>query len=176
MSESPTILIGRCSFWPEARDPEAWLRALVTLGQVAEKSGTTSWTSPRAVGDTLLRGHLSRRGGPGLFGLDHGRAALPRRPNLPTEACETSTAQELEEQPILLGVGLLELSADHSAWQLSTDAQNLLTTWQTADHRQAMDIGQRLAGQTGRGHAGRYQNNCAGHDECRTARRQYWWL
>ena len=139
MSESPTILIGRCSFWPEARDPEAWLRALVTLGQVAEKSGTTSWTSPRAVGDTLLRGHLSRRGVPGLFGLDHGRAALPRRPNLPTEACETSTAQELEEQPILLGVGLLELSADHSAWQLSTDAQNLLTTWQTADHRQAME-------------------------------------
>ena len=64
---------------------------------------------------------------------------MPRRPNLPTEACETSTAQELEEPPILLGVGLLELNADHSSWQLSAEAQNLATAWQAADHRQAME-------------------------------------
>ena len=76
---TPTLLIGRCSFWPEARDPEAWLRALVTLAQAAENAGTQSWTSPRAVGDTVLRGHLSRRGVPGLFGLDTSVAADVRR-------------------------------------------------------------------------------------------------
>ena len=69
MSAAPTLLIGRCSFWPEARDPEAWLRALVALADAASKSGTQSWTSPRALANTVLRGHLSRRGVPGLFGL-----------------------------------------------------------------------------------------------------------
>lgn len=67
MSAEPTLLIGRCSFWPESRDPEAWLRALVALADAAETSGTQSWTSPRAIGDAVLRGHLSRRGVPGLF-------------------------------------------------------------------------------------------------------------
>ena len=116
MSEQPTLLIGRCSFWPEARDPEAWLRALVALSRAAETSGTQTWTSPRTVGDTVLRGHLSRRGVPGLFGMDN------------TEA-----------PAVLNGVGLLEWNAESSAWRLSAAAQELLTTWQTADHRQAME-------------------------------------
>jgi hypothetical protein len=150
MSAPPTILIGRCSFWPEARDPEAWLRALVTLSNAAAKSGTQSWTSPRAVGDTVLRGHLSRRGVPGLFGP------------LPSPGGEGQGEGEglsLSSQ-LLLGVGLLELSAPSGSqppvlrsasdeggstlnpqlsWHLSADAQNLLTTWQTTDHRQAME-------------------------------------
>ena len=116
MSASQTILIGRCSFWPEARDPEAWLRALVTLAQAAEQSGTQTWTSPRLLGNAVLRGHLSRRGIPGLFGLDDTAASA-----------------------VLLGVGFLELNAERSAWQLSNDAQNILTLWQTVDHRQAME-------------------------------------
>ena len=128
MSESPTILIGRCSFWPEARDPEAWLRALVTLSQAAEKSGTKSWTSPRAVGDTVLRGHLSRRGVPGLFGLFPSPGGKDQG-----EGERLSSSSQL-----LHGVGLLELNSDHSMWQLTAEAQNLLTAWQTADHRQAM--------------------------------------
>jgi hypothetical protein len=115
MSTPPTHLIGRCSFWPEARDPEAWLRALVTLSNAAEKSGTQTWTSPRTLGDTVLKGHLSRRGVPGLFGLDD------------------------SEAPSLLGVGLLEWNSGHSFWQLSSEAQNLLTVWQTAEHREAME-------------------------------------
>ena len=135
---TPTLLIGRCSFWPEARDPEAWLRALVTLAQAAENAGTQSWTSPRAVGDTVLRGHLSRRGVPGLFGLDTSVAADVRR--LKTPSSDFSNQHPDTDSPaVLLGVGLLELNADHSAWQLTADAQNLLTTWQAADHRQAME-------------------------------------
>jgi hypothetical protein len=116
MNAPPTILIGRCSFWPEARDPEAWLRALAALAQAAEKSGTKTWTSPRSMGNTGLRGHLSRRGVPGLFGLDDSAASA-----------------------VLLGVGFLELSAERSIWQLSTEAQQLLRSWQTPDHRQAME-------------------------------------
>ena len=116
MTAQQTVLIGRCSFWPEARDPEAWLRALVILAGAAEKSGTQSWTSPRAVGNVVLRDHLSRRGVPGLFGLD-----------------------DTAEPTVLHGVGLLELNEARSAWRLSPQAQVLLTTWQTADHRQAME-------------------------------------
>ncbi|MEI6656527.1 MAG: hypothetical protein WCP45_17325 [Verrucomicrobiota bacterium] len=115
MIKQPTLLIGRCSFWPEARDPEAWFRALVTLAD-AEKSGTQAWTHPRSMSNTVLRGHLSRRGVPGLFGLDS--AAAPA---------------------FLHGVGLLESDAQHSVWQLSAEARELLTIWQTADHRQAME-------------------------------------
>jgi len=139
MSTIPTLLIGRCSFWPEARDPEAWLRALVTLAQAAEKSGTQSWASPRALGDTVLRGHLSRRSVPGLFGLD---SLLRSGEKVSAGRMRSDSGESSEEPPhatILLGVGLLELNADHSEWQLSTDAQNLMTTWQTADHRQAME-------------------------------------
>jgi len=116
MTTPPTLLINRCSFWPEARDPEAWLRGLATLSTAAAQSGTSTWTSPRAVGDTVLRGHVSRRGVPGLFGLD---------------ATQTPS--------LLHGVGLLELDAERSVWQLSAPAQALLTTWRTADHRQAME-------------------------------------
>lgn len=115
MSKQATLLIGRCSFWPEARDPEAWFRALVTLAD-AEKSSTQAWTHPRAMSNTALRGHLSRRSVPGLFGLD----------------CAAAPAA-------LLGVGLLELDAQHSAWRLSAEAGELLTIWQTAEHRQAME-------------------------------------
>lgn len=116
MSGPQNILIGRCSFWPEARDPEAWLRALVTLAQAAEKPDARKWTSPRLVANTVLRGHLSRRGVPGLFGLD-----------------------DSDQPAVLLGVGLLELDAERSNWQLSKEAQQLLRSWQTADHRQAME-------------------------------------
>ena len=116
MSDCIKLLIGRCSFWPEARDPEAWLRALVALSNSAAKSASNAWTSPRAVGDTVLRGHLSRRGVPGLFGLDDSRT--------PT---------------VLDGVGLLELNADRSTWQLSAEAQSLITIWQTAPHQEAME-------------------------------------
>jgi hypothetical protein len=115
MREPATLLIGRCSFWPEARDPEAWLRALGTLAE-AEQSGPQAWTSPRTMSNTVLRGHLSRRGVPGLFGLDSAEAPA-----------------------VLHGVGLLEWDVQHSAWQLSTDARDLLSSWQTADHRQAME-------------------------------------
>lgn len=135
MSTTPALLLGRCSFWPEARDPEAWLRALVTLSEAAAKSGTQSWTSPRAIGDTVLRGHLSRRGVPGLFGRDVSAG---------TKESSRPIGKEGQDQGetragILHGVGLLELNADHSAWQLSSSAQNLLTTWQATDHRQAME-------------------------------------
>ena len=116
MSTPPTLLIGRCSFWPEARDPEAWLRALVTLSNAAEKMDTRTWTSPRIVGDTVLKGHLSRRGVPGLFGLD-----------------------DSDTPSLLLGVGLLEWNSGQSSWQLSREAQNLLNVWQTAEHREAME-------------------------------------
>jgi hypothetical protein len=115
MSKPATLLIGRCSFWPEARDPEAWLRALATLAD-AENSGTQAWTNPRTMSNTVLRGHLSRRGVPGLFGLE-----------------------STDAPAVLLGVGLLEWDAQHSTWQLSAEARELLTIWQTADHRQAME-------------------------------------
>ena len=154
MRAAPTILISRCSFWPEARDPEAWLRALVTLSTAAAQSGTQSWTSPRAVGDTVLRGHLSRRGVPGLFGLDSPVAADVRRLTTPSPHPMGRGEGEGPEQPeaarssILHGVGLLELpshpshssSTSHpAAWQLSADAQNLSAAWQTADHRQTIE-------------------------------------
>jgi len=115
MNQAATLLIGRCSFWPEARDPEAWLRALATLADAAQ-TGTLAWPHPRALGDTVLRGHLSRRGVPGLFGLDS--AAAPA---------------------VLLGVGLLEWDAEHATWKLSTEARELLSVWRTGDHRQAME-------------------------------------
>src|SRR5258705_39642 len=112
MSMPPDLLIGRCSFWPEARDPEAWLRALVTLSNADAQSGM-SWTSPRAVGDIVLRGHLSRRGVPGLFGVEL----------LSSKEHENSHA----EVRLLHGVGLLELSA-HSDSQPST--LNPQRSWQ----------------------------------------------
>jgi hypothetical protein len=141
MTTPPTMLIGRCSFWPEARDLEAWLRAMEALTRAAEKSGTQPWTSPRAVGNAVLRGHLSRRGVPGLFGLAPGKppiAADVRRLTSPFPDA-SSQHSDTSSPPILLGIGLLELNAECSAWQLSAEAQNLLTTWQTADHRQAME-------------------------------------
>ena len=143
MSAEPTLLIGRCSFWPESRDPEAWLRALVTLAGAAERSGTRSWTSPRALANTVLRGRLSRRGIPGLFGLgvprlrDRERVAEGR---VRVDGETPTTVGKWETHPgILHGVGLLEMNADRSVWQLSTDAQNLLTAWQAKDHGQAME-------------------------------------
>lgn len=116
MSAERKILIGRCSFWPEARDPEAWFRGLVALTEMAEKSGTASWKTPQGVGERVLRGHLSRRGVPGLFGLEN----------------STSPA-------MLHGVGLLELNSSRTHWQLAGEANNLVTTWQAADHRQAIE-------------------------------------
>ncbi len=119
MNASRNILIGRCSFWPEARNPEAWLRALVALDSAAKISGTQPWHSPRAVGEGVLRSDLSRRGVPGLFGLD----------------CEVGA----DKPAILHGLGLLELNAALSTWQLSAEAQELLAVWQSASHRQAME-------------------------------------
>lgn len=142
MSAEPTLLIGRCSFWPESRDPEAWLRALVALAPAAEKSGTQSWTSPRAVGNTVLRGRLSRRGVTGLFGL------APAKPSVAADVRRlTSSVQPPDtlSLPTLLGVGLLELPSHPSpeshppAWQLSKQAHALLTAWQTGDHRHGLE-------------------------------------
>ena len=116
MSAEQKILIGRCSFWPEARDPEAWLRGLVALAGAAEKSGTASWKTPRGLGERVLRGHLSRRGVPGLFGLDDSNSPA-----------------------MLHGVGLLELNSSYTHWQLSDEANQLVTVWQGADHRQAIE-------------------------------------
>jgi len=155
MSAEPTLLIGRCSFWPESRDPEAWLRALIALAGAAEKSGTQSWTSPRAVGETVLRGHLTRRGVPGLFGIETHVAADVRRlktstkKNSPLPLGEEGQGEGATHSHILLGIGLLELSAPSDSqpstfnpqpsWQLSATAQNLLAASQTANHRQTLE-------------------------------------
>ena len=136
ISTPPTILIGRCSFWPEARDPEAWLRALVRLSIAAVSAGTQLWTSPRAVGDTALRGRLSRRGVPGLFGLE---SLLRSGEKVAAGRMRCAPDDNQAEVRLLHGVGLLELNADHSTWQLSAEAQNLATAWQAADHRQAAE-------------------------------------
>lgn len=116
MSEDRTILIGRCSFWPESRDPEAWLRALVVLSNASANAETETWTGPRAIGDKVLRGHLSRRGVPGLFGLDDSRSPA-----------------------FLDGVGILELDPERFRWQLSTEGHHLLATWQAGSHREALE-------------------------------------
>lgn len=115
MTATPDILIGRCSFWPEARDPEAWFRALETLAQ-AEANGETHWTGPRALANTTLRGHLSRRAVPGLFGIDPQHAP-----------------------PLILGVGLLEWDDQRATWKLSAIAKDLLDVWETKDHRAALE-------------------------------------
>lgn len=113
MSGISELLIGRCSFWPEARDPEAWFRALRVLFGTA-KDGSATWKSPRMLGDTVLKGHLSRRGVPGLFGLDH-------------------------TPPTLLGVGLLARADGTVAWELSKEAATLLLHWEAGDHRASME-------------------------------------
>jgi hypothetical protein len=113
MSGISELLIGRCSFWPEARDPESWFRALRVLSSAA-KAGNATWKSPRTLGDTVLKGHLSRRGVPGLFGLDH-------------------------TPPMLLGVGLLVWNEQSAAWELSNEAATLVLHWETGDHRVSME-------------------------------------
>ena len=119
MNDSADLLIGRCSFWPEARDPEAWLRALDLLSR-AEASGEIRWSSPRGLANTTLRGHLSRRAVPGLCGLDR-----------------------TVEAALILGVGLLEWDDTLVTWKLSVAARELLAIRESADHRTALE---RLAG------------------------------
>ena len=131
MSETPIFLIGRCSFWPEARDPEAWLRALVTLSDV-EEAGRPSWTGPRALANTVLRGHLSRRGVPGLFGLD-----VTHSPHLVlgTGLLEWTTGISIQQGIVPDQTGY----NGQATWQLSAAARDLVTTWQNASHRQAVE-------------------------------------
>ena len=139
MSAEPILLIRRCSYWPESRDPEAWLRALTALSQAAAKSGTESWTSPRAVGEAVLRGHISRRAVPGLFGIAPGEPPLAADVRLTTPSPDLPIDHPIQSPAVLLGVGLLELNTERSNWQLSATAQHLLATWQTANHRQILE-------------------------------------
>lgn len=78
----------RPSFWPEPRDPWAWQRTLRHLQAVAVVP------DPRPCWRTHLRGTLSRRAVPGLYGL-----------------------RDAPAPATVLGVGLLEHRAD--GWHLS---------------------------------------------------------
>jgi hypothetical protein len=116
MSESPTLFIGRCSFWPEARDPEAWLRALAKLEAEGQKPGA-KWTSPRTVGNTVLRGTISRRAVPGLFGLEPNKTAS-----------------------VLHGVGFLEHGEESKTWHLVDAALGFTRCWREGNKERALNL------------------------------------
>lgn len=116
MSAKMSIILARPSFWSEPRDPEAWLRALVTLEAVLSKSETSAIASPRSAWERHLSGALSRRSVPGLFGLD----------------CSKKPAK-------LLGVGLLVQPTNTKAWSLSEEARSLLSIWRDITPQQALE-------------------------------------
>lgn len=85
----------RPSFWPEPRDPWAWQRALRIL------AGVTPVADPWPCWEQVLRGRISRRAVPGLYG----RKASPA-------------------PPLVLGTGLLAWTDD--GWVLEPAATSLL--------------------------------------------------
>lgn len=97
-----TISVMLPSFWPEPREPEAWLRTLAYLDELSGGETPPTISGPRGVWDQLLSRRISRRSVPGLFGLEHsGR---------------------------LRGIGLLEPTTAES-WVISDAGRALLTPW-----------------------------------------------
>ena len=96
------------SFWPEHRDPWAWQRALRLLAK------HTPLPSPWPCWDEYLKGQLSRRSVPGLYGL-----------------------KESPAPPTILGVGFLV--ATDQGWVLEESAQPLLEAGREAFQEELAD-------------------------------------
>lgn len=112
MNKKISIMLAPPSFWPEPRDPAAWLRALAILA----KSEKTTFSGYWSTWEQYLTKTISRRSTPGLFGLD----------------TTTKPAK-------ILGVGLLESTPDGKSWQLSEEAQLLLTIWRENDPQKTLE-------------------------------------
>lgn len=91
-----TWRLARPSFWPEPRDPWAWQRTLRLL------DAASPVPDPWPCWEAHLKGSLSRRSVPGLYGLR--RAPAP---------------------PTVLGMGLLEQNSER--WHLSEVGQELVS-------------------------------------------------
>ena len=100
---SPALQLDRPSFWTEARDPEAWFRALEAISLAAESRPQVG--TPRTVAERCLVGVIAWRGAVGLFGVSHDRG-----------------------QSLLHGVGLVAQNGD-GHWALTEEAQTLVGVW-----------------------------------------------
>lgn len=128
------------SFWPEPREPEAWLRTLAYLDELSSGDTPQTIAGPRSAWEQCLSRRISRRSVPGLFGLapdgrllgiglldaqttehwtisDAGHALLNSwREGALTTACEALAIRTLEAS-VWLRVLLLRLARGH--WQLT---------------------------------------------------------
>jgi hypothetical protein len=105
MNSSTVIRLARPSFWPEARDPEAWLRALAELDRITGASDMPI-AGPWSSWEHHLANLLPRRSVAGLFGCVQ------------------------EDGPVhLWGVGLVGPVGDRSGWRLAGPARDVLELW-----------------------------------------------
>ena len=92
------LILTKPWFWSDRRDPKAWLRAVRHLAGL----GDDAVFGARELEREVLRGRLSRRSVPGLFG-----------------------PKALVDGWRLTGVGLLERDAENAGWRLSEAGRRL---------------------------------------------------